>query len=40
MTVLSEEILKDLEIARNVITTEDFSLVVVKYANTTHSIKL
>jgi len=31
MTVLSEEILKDLEIARNVITTEDFSLVVVKY---------
>ena len=31
MTVLSEEILKDLELARNVIATEDISLVVVKY---------
>ena len=31
MTVLSEEILKDLELARTVITTEDCSLVVVKY---------
>ena len=31
MTVLSEEILKDLELARNVITTEDCNLVVVKY---------
>lgn len=30
MTVLSEEILKDLELARKVITTEDCSLVVVK----------
>lgn len=30
MTVLSDEILKDLELARNVITTEDCSLVVVK----------
>ena len=31
MTVLSEEILKDLELAKNVIATEDCSLVVVKY---------
>jgi len=31
MTVLSEEILKDLELARKVITTEDCNLVVVKY---------
>ncbi len=31
MTVLSEEILKDLELARNVIATEDISVVVVKY---------
>jgi hypothetical protein len=31
MTVLSEEILKDLELARKVITTEACNLVVVKY---------